>query len=376
MDDKFESIRHYNDSEISEAMQRIADAPQLSALISLPFPNSKVEDIKAVIRTIKTADEFQQKICMPAFQSILRHTVSRFKTEGFGQLNRHTPYLFVANHRDIALDAIFLQVALLKKRIPTSAIGIGSNLIQTQFVMDLWRSNKAISVIRGGAMSEALNNSKLLSEYIHYSITQKEESVWIAQRNGRTKNGIDVTNPALIKMLTLNNQGALLSHIQELNIVPTVISYQIEPCDWMKVHELLQSQKEGSYTKAPNEDFQSIITGIMQKKGTVTLKVMNPLNKLLRNNPPSPDLNNNELCKYIANLIDSEINRGYTLYDSNYIAYDLLHQTSKYERYYTRVAKIRFIVDMNEKLAKIGHHNYEEMKAMFLSIYANPVEPQ
>jgi hypothetical protein len=272
------------------------------------------------------------------------------------------------NHRDIVLDSTLFQIALMEHGFKTTEICIGNNLMPTQFFIDIWRSNKMVKVIRGASIRETLQNSQIFSKYLRNSIVNKCESVWIAQRNGRTKDGIDVTDPALIKMFAMSGTTDILNSIAELNIIPVAISYQIEPCDWMKTRELFLS-KDAPYQKAPNEDFQSILTGIMQKKGKVHITIGKSINSKLES---CKELPNQAIFKGIAKLIDDEIIGNYKLFDTNYIAYDLLNHTDN-SLHYTDEAKEQFVINMNEKIAQIGLKFYPELCKIFFSIYANPV---
>jgi hypothetical protein len=279
----------------------------------------------------------------------VKQTTKGVTVAGIEHIDPSQNYIFVMNHRDIVLDSTLFQIVLIEHGFRTTEMCIGDNLMPSQFFIDIWRSNKMVKVIRGASIHETLQNSRVFSKYLRNSITNKHESVWIAQRNGRTKDGIDVTDPALIKMLAMSGTGDVLASIAELNIVPVAVSYQIEPCDWMKTRELFLS-KDAPYQKAPNEDFQSIITGIMQRKGKVHITIGEPINPRLES---CKNLSNNDIFKGIAKMIDDEIIHGYKLFDTNYIAYDLFNRTNTYTSHYTEEAKEQFIINMNEKIAKI-----------------------
>lgn len=368
-DGEFDEIRPYADDEIPDAMLRIADAHELKSIASFLFSNMKLTEFRDLIRNIETTEEFQIFIVEKAFRKISKQTIRNVTVEGFEKIEPSKNYIFVMNHRDIVLDSALFQIALLERGFKTTEMCIGSNLMPTRFFVDVWRSNKMVKVIRGAGIRESLQRSLIFSKYLRYAITHKKESIWIAQRNGRTKDGIDVTDPALIKMFAMSGTNDLLASMTELNIVPVSISYQIEPCDWMKTRELFLS-KDAPYKKTYNEDFQSIITGIMQKKGNVHIAIGNPINPILKTMDAS---SNSEFFKSIAGLIDHEIINGYKLFDTNYIASDLLHNTDHYAQHYTDDAKQQFIIDMNEKIAKIGLGFYAELREIFMNIYANPL---
>ncbi|MDR2907396.1 MAG: acyltransferase [Bacteroidales bacterium] len=369
LNSEFDGIRPYHNEEIPEAMQRIADAHEMKNIASFLFPEMKLIEVRDMIRSIETTDEFQKLLAEKAFQKIVKQTTKGVTVEGFEHIDTTQSHIFVMNHRDIVLDSTLFEIALIEQGIQTTEICIGDNLMPSQFFIDIWRSNKMVKVIRGASIRETLQNSLVFSKYLRHTIRNRHESVWIAQRNGRTKDGLDVTDPALIKMFAMSGTENVLASIAELNIIPVAISYQIEPCDWMKTRELFLS-KDAPYHKTPNEDFQSILTGIMQKKGKVHITIGAPINPKL---DICKNLSNNEIFKSIAKLIDDEIMHGYKLFDTNYIAYDLLNHTNQYASHYTEEAKQQFIIDMNEKIAKIGLEFYPELCRLFFSIYANPV---
>jgi 1-acyl-sn-glycerol-3-phosphate acyltransferase len=350
-------------------MQRIADAHEVKSIASFLFPEMNLTEFRDMIRSIETIEEFQKLLAVKAVQKIVKQTTNGVTFDGFENIDTSKNHIFVMNHRDIVLDSILFEIGLTEHGFRTTEICIGDNLMPSQFFIDIWRSNKMVKVIRGASIRETLQNSLVFSRYLRDTIKNKHESVWIAQRNGRTKDGIDVTDPALIKMFAMSGTGDISASIAELNIIPVAISYQIEPCDWMKTRELFLS-KDAPYQKAQNEDFQSIITGIMQRKGKVHITIGKPINPKLELCKKLPNL---AIFKGIAKLIDNEIIQGYKLFDTNYIAYDLLNRTDKYAIHYTEETKQQFIIDMNEKIAKIGLEFYPELCKIFYSIYANPV---
>jgi 1-acyl-sn-glycerol-3-phosphate acyltransferase len=366
---EFDKIRPYTNAEIPSVMQRIADAREIENIASFLFPEMKLTEVRELIRGIETTDEFQKFLVDKVVEKIVKQTTTGVTFEGFEHIDASKNHIFVMNHRDIVLDSLLFQIALMNHGFSTTEICVGDNLMSSPFIIDISRSNKMIKVIRGASIREALQNSLVFSNYLRNTIVNKHESIWIAQRNGRTKNGIDVTDSALIKMFAMSGTNDILTSIAELNIIPISISYQIEPCDWMKTRELFLS-KNAPYQKAPNEDFQSIITGIMQRKGNVHIAIGKPINPKLE---LCENLPNHAVFKGIAKLIDDKIISNYKLFDTNFIAYDLLNRSDKYISHYTEDAKAEFMIDMNEKIAQIGLKNYSELHELFCGIYANPV---
>ena len=369
MINEFDDLRPYNDSEIPDAMRRIANDPLLELVVANFFKDSSSKDIKELLLSIRTVEEFQLRIMHRLINNIAKYTTSGVVASGFEHLDKDKSYLFVANHRDIVLDSALLQVALVDHGFKTSEITFGSNLMKPQFAVDMGKSNKMFKVIRSGNIRDFLKNSHLLSRYIRHTITQKCESIWIAQRSGRTKDGNDVTDQGIIKMFALSSENNHeVEALLDLNIVPLAISYQIEPCDYLKARELFLSQL-GPYKKAEWEDVKSIVTGIQEFKGQVTLQILPPINDKIAN---LKSVTKNELYRLVAGIIDEEICKGIKLYNNNYIAYDLLYNTNKYSSNYTSNDKEVFISDMNRKITLLELPE-DEVKKYFLNIYANPV---
>lgn len=303
-------------------------------------------------------------------QVILRST-NGFTCTGIERLSPNESYLFVSNHRDIMLDASLLQYFLVSKGFETSEITFGANLMTHPVVVDVGKSNKMFRVERpGGSIRDFYRSSLHLSEYIRHVITEKHQSVWIAQRNGRTKDGIDATDQGIIKMFCLSEPRDKIAAIDDLHIVPVSISYEWEPCDVLKALELYQSQFM-RYVKKPGEDLNSILTGITQSKGRVHMALCEPLSE--------PELmalegqTNVEYHKAVAQLIDRRINAAYRLYPNNYIAHDLLYGNRRYQKMYSQDDFDAFAARL-EKLDRYDSFDLERLKEIFLGIYANPVE--
>ena len=256
---EFDSVRPYNVHELLPAIKRITESKEFYAVVPFVFPDKKIEDVKEMLMGIQTAEDFQKVFMHRAVRRVVEQSSDGLTYDGFDKLNPDVPYLFIANHRDIVLDSAMLQVLLVEHNITTSEITFGSNLMISPFIVDFGKVNKMFTVNRGGTKQDVLKNSKNLSAYIRYSITKNKSSIWIAQRNGRTKNGFDKTEEALLKMLNLSGNSGLVENFTELNIVPLTVSYEYDPCGVLKVNELYQSRFT-EYVKKQGEDFNSIIT--------------------------------------------------------------------------------------------------------------------
>ena len=369
---KFDDIRPYYEEEINEAMHRIADSDVFPLLASFVYPTEPLEKVRDRVNSFKTVREFQHDTMRRVNEQIIARSISDFSVSGLERLSPDKHYLFVSNHRDIMLDASLLQYYFVINGFETTEITFGANLMMHPVVIDVGKSNKMFKVARPSSdLKEFYRNSMHLSEYIRYTIKEKGQSVWIAQRNGRTKNGIDQTDQGIIKMFCMSETKDKIKALDELNIVPIAISYEWESCDILKALELYESQYT-KYTKKPGEDLNSILTGILQPKGRVHIAICPPIR--MAELSAFERQTNNEYHKSVARLIDSRINIAYRLYPNNYIAHDMLYGNTRYQSMYTEQEYHAFCRHLN----KLDHYedtcDMERLKEIFLGIYANPVD--
>lgn len=370
MTTEFDDIRPYTDDEIPGAMRRIAESNALPLLASYVCPDKSLDEVKQMILSFKTISDFQHGVMYSVNQQIIRKSTTEFTFSGAELLQRKTPYLFVSNHRDIMLDASLLQNALVDVGLDTTQITFGANLMMDPLVVDIGKSNKMFRVERpGGGIKDFYRSSMHLSRYIRHTITADRESVWIAQRNGRTKDGNDQTDQGIVKMFCMSNGENKIAALDDLNIVPVAVSYEWESCDVLKALELYQSQS-GKYIKKPGEDLNSILTGILQPKGRVHFQACTPIRReeLLQFN----DSTNNEYHKQVARLIDQRILKAYRLWPNNYIAHDIRYGQQRYAAHYTEAEKQAF----EQHLTTLDRYEYDSLalKDILLGIYANPVD--
>lgn len=363
---EFEDIRPYNDSEINAALNRLTNYPQFKSVLQFLYPESEHSKIISLLNSIDTAADLQSKFMRKLVFGVIEKTSTSFTTSGLENLSPDLPYLFIANHRDIILDSAMLQAVLNKNNFPTTEITFGSNLMSFPLIIDFGKANRMFKVNRGGNPREILTNSKILSAYIRHTITKKKASVWIAQRNGRTKDGDDKTEIALLKMLNMSGTKSVKENFSELNIVPVSVSYEIEPCCAEKVNELYISSSH-KYEKKPGEDIASILKGITQNKGRIHLSFGKVINENIPDSLPSADT-----AKELSLLIDNIIYNNYMLWPANYIAYDIALKTNKYSEKYSEKEKSDFIDYKNNTILKI-EGNKTEIEKIFLNIYANPI---
>jgi 1-acyl-sn-glycerol-3-phosphate acyltransferase len=369
---KFDDIRPYYEEEIPAAMQRITDSDVFPLLASYVYPSETLEATRERIRSFKTVREFQHDTMRRVNEQIIARSISEFTVSGLERLSHDKHYLFVSNHRDIMLDASLLQYYFVLNGFDTTEITFGANLMMHPVIIDVGKSNKMFKVARpGGDIKEFYQNSMHLSEYIRYTIKEKGQSVWIAQRNGRTKNGIDQTDQGIIKMFCMSESKDKMKALAELNIVPIAISYEWESCDILKALELYESQYT-KYTKKPGEDLNSILTGILQPKGRVHIALCQPIR--LAELSAFEEQTNNEYHKSVARLIDSRINTAYRLFPNNYIAHDILYGNTRYQSMYTDEEYTLFIHHLKELDRYEDTCDMERLRDIFVGIYANPVD--
>lgn len=371
MTTNFDDIRPFNADEIPAATQRMADSEVIPAIAD--FLGVSADALRERIRNIHTIREFQWGLLKEVIEILVEKTTTGFDWSGLENISEKKPYLFVSNHRDIVLDAMFLQYILYADQQNTCQITFGSNLMSHPFVIDFGKVNKMFRTERGGTPKEFYNSMLHMSEYMRHVITEVHESVWIAQRNGRTKNGIDATDPAIIKMFGMSRRDDRVASLAELNIVPVAVSYEWESCDKLKTIELYLTKKNGHYEKKPNEDLNSILTGIMQPKGHVHFHICPVVTEadLIALN----DCGSAEFYKRVAELMDSRINPHFYLHPNNYIAHDLRSGTDAYADHYTAGQKAAFVEYM-DWMNDYPDMNRSELEEIFLGIYANPIDVQ
>ena len=368
---QFDDIRPYNAEEFPKAMQRIANSSSFPILASFVYPGEPLEEVRQRIANYKNVYEFQSQTMFRVNERVIEESISEFTCSGIERLRPDKQYLYVSNHRDIMLDASLLQYFLLTQDFDTTEITFGANLMSSQLVIDIGKCNKMFKVERpGGSLKDFYRNSLHLSEYIRYAIQEKKQSVWIAQRNGRTKDGIDSTDQGIIKMFCMSRPDDKIQALSELNIVPVAVSYEWESCDILKAIELYQSQYT-KYIKKPGEDLNSILTGLLQRKGRVHFELCEPITdqELMQYD----HLTNNEYHKAVAQLIDSRIIPAYRLWPNNYIAHDIRYGSKAFQSFYTKEQREAFLRRLGH-LDKYDECDLDQLKDIFLSIYSNPVE--
>jgi len=370
---EFQDIAPFNDEEAAAALTRLSNHPNVPWISQFIFPDKEPTFLRDVLRSIHTVDEFQQIVMSKAVQWVIDSSVKDFTYSGIDKLKAlGSKYLAMSNHRDIILDPAFTQLILLNNGEPGTQICVGDNLLKIKSVELLIRSNRMIKVIRGISARELYLSSQLLSRYIRETITSGSGSVWIAQRQGRTKNGLDTTEQGLLKMLDMSGTKDFVKNFMELHLVPLSISYEYEPCDILKAREILLTQRDQKYVKAEMEDMISIMTGIKQKKGCVHLNIGEPLTE--EELAAASACDKNDRYQHIRHTVDRRIIEGYKLWKTNYIAYDMVNHTTKYADHYSAQDKDVFEAYISAQLPKVEPElDKEALKDILLHIYSNPV---
>ena len=330
---EFESISPYTDEEAVEALGKVAENPVVTEVSQYFFPNESPDFLKNLLKSVRSIDDFQVMVMSKVIERVLANTARNFSYDGVGNIRKERgKFLALSNHRDIILDPAITQLVLYRNDIPMTEIAVGDNLITNQFIEYLIRSNRMIKVVRGISARELYLSSQLLSKYIRLNITTQESSIWLAQRQGRTKDGLDMTEQGLLKMLDMSGSSDFRKNFEELNIIPMSISYEYEPCDVLKARELLISRSR-KYVKGPMEDLNSILTGIKQQKGNIHLNIGKPLTP--EEIAVAALCDKNDRYQLIRHAVDIRVIEGYRLWKTNYIAYDIVNQGYKYSEYYT-----------------------------------------
>lgn len=370
MENSFDRIRCYTDHETVNALKRMVEYDEFFKIFKPVFPKLDDASIVALFLSINGSYDFQKRIVDHAVRTVIDYTMDGFTSAGIENLQKENAYLFVANHRDIVLDAALLQHVLIAHGMNTTQITFGSNLMTTPFIVDFGKSNKMFTVFRNSDIKEQLKNSLELSEYMRQVIVAKKESIWIAQRSGRTKDGIDSTQQSVLKMFAMSGKGTVKERLKELNIVPLTISYEYEPCDYLKVNETHYSWY-GKYIKKEGEDYNSIKLGIAGYKGRTKLVFGHSLSDFIDALPDS--MGKKEILQAVAAEIDRQIYTDYQLWPTNYIAFDLLNHCQTYAANYSQQEKKKFIDHMN-KVNTYVNMDPKEFIPAFLRLYANPVK--
>lgn len=366
---RFDAIRPFYDSEVNVAIHSAVYHPMMKALMSFTFPDVDEEQWKSQLKKTHSIRDFQCNFIYQSAQKVLEKSSDGLTTSGFETLEPNTSYLFISNHRDIILDTTLLNVSLFDHGLVMTASAIGDNLVKKPFLKTLSQLNRNFLVQRGLSPRELLESSKLMSDYIRQLLLRENRSVWIAQREGRTKDGNDATHPGVLKMLAMgSDESNLMDYFKKVKIVPVSISYEYDPTDALKMPQIIAQANDEIYIKDKNEDFITLLSGIIGQKKRIHIHVGTVLNSEL--DLIAQDFqNSNKQLQALAQTIDESIIKGYKLWPTNYIARDLLHSSDAYSNLYTTNEKALF----ERRLEMRIDENNPQMMESFLAMYANPV---
>lgn len=373
----FSDIAPYEASIFQEKIRSLVKEPGFLHAVGYTMPAEDVPILIEELLKITNTHDFQKEVMLPFLEVIAKTTTSGITLGGIKYLNPNISYTYITNHRDIVLDASFLNLALTRRGIPSTEVAIGNNLLVYPWIEDLVRLNKSFIVKRNTGVREALNAAKQLSAYIHHTILDKRESVWIAQREGRAKDSSDHTQESLVKMLALDGEGSVIEKIKEINLMPVSISYEIDPNDYLKAREFLLKKRDPEYKKSQRDDLFSMETGLLQFKGKVHFQLTPRINSRIEQIGETTD--RNQAARWICRIIDQAIHRSYEIFDINYVAYDLLTGGKRFGRHYTDERKKEVLDYFNTQLDKVDLPDVtpEErdfmMEKMYV-MYANPLK--
>lgn len=374
MNTVFDEIRCYGNDEIHSVLERLTNEKAFLKILSTVYPLIPKEIIKQRVLSFKTVFEFQKELIFPFLQYIEASKTKGIKLEGLDLIDISRSYLFVSNHRDIILDSALLCAKFIERGMDTVEIAIGDNLLIFPWIEELVRVNKSFIVKRGLSARQVLESSKLLSEYIHFVINEKKQSIWIAQREGRAKDSNDRTQESLLKMLSMYGEKSFLENLSKLNICPLAISYEYDPCDYLKASEFQLKRDDPQYKKLPQDDLLNMQTGVMGYKGRVVYSIAGDINQEI-SNLKTDESNRKELVSNVANLIDRKIHANYTIFENNKIAYDILNKTNKFAGEYTMMEKLDFERYLEKQIEKIEivDKDADFLMVKLLEMYANPL---
>lgn len=371
----FEDIRPLNQDEVQAAIEELLASEEFRHALRYVKPDLDWDQLSAAMRACKTKEQFKSTLAYDAVMTVAKKTTFSLTISGRSRLPEGKPACtFISNHRDIVLDASFLNVMLYDVGYGMTQVAIGDNLLIRPWIKTFVRLNNSFIVKRGVSVRQMLEVSDTLSAYINHTIKDTKESIWIAQREGRAKDSNDQTQPSVLKMLCMAGGKDIIGNLKSLNLVPVAISYEFDPCDYLKAQEFQLKRDNPEYHKTQRDDLLNMETGILNNKGRVHFTISKLINEQL--DQLDPNMNRNELFAAVASIIDKEIYRHYRFYPNNYVAYDLLSSTRRFSDHYGLKDKRTFEEYLQKQLDKIVIPNKDEnfLRKKILEMYANPLK--
>lgn len=377
MNTEFDEIRPYNNGEIKQVVEELLHDRQFSRILKGLVPWLPQFLRNALIRTafigVNSTLDFQMRFMKPVVKYVLHRCARKVTFDHNGIEPGEERFTFVSNHRDIVLDSAILDLLLAKAKFPTTCeIAIGNNLLIYPWIKKLVKLNKAFTVRRGLSPRELMESSILMSRYMHHAINEKKENIWIAQREGRAKDSNDRTQESVLKMLAMGGEGTPAERLKNLHITPLTISYEYDPCDYLKAKEFQQKRDNPAFKKSKQDDLDNMKTGIWGKKGHIHYQTAPSINTWIDELAHLPKT---KFFTAVARRMDREIHRGYMLFPGNYVALDLLNGNSAHSNRYTPADKQRFEQYLEQRIGLIDlpQKDIPFLRGKMLAMYANPV---
>ncbi|MDR2120547.1 MAG: 1-acyl-sn-glycerol-3-phosphate acyltransferase [Tannerella sp.] len=369
----FDDIRPLDDSEVSAAIETLIESEGFRHALRYIMPALDWEAFAGKMRTCRTKDEFKSTLSYAAVEIVAKKSTFSLTISGRSRFPEK-PCTVISNHRDIVMDVAFLNLLLYDIGKGATQVAIGDNLLIYPWIDLIVRLNNSFIVKRCVPVRQMLKESEKLSAYIHHTVRETKESVWIAQREGRAKDSNDTTQNSVLKMLNMGGDGDILTNLMSLNIVPVAISYEIDPCDYLKAQEFQMKRDHPNFAKSKRDDLLSMEVGILEDKGRVHFTIASPINPALKKLDPKMD--KNELFSAVAAAIDSEIYAHYRFYPRNYVAYDMLYKTSRFGANYGVHDKEQFCEYLQKQIDRIDITNKDEdfLRTKMLEMYSNPLK--
>ncbi len=376
MSKDFEDIRPFHDEEVPTIIRQLLKEERFIRAVKYVLPEVDIDELAQKLSQFSTKDEFQSKVSAPMVWRLVNHSSKGVDGDGFEKLKTMDSCTFISNHRDIVLDSAILSVLLLKDGLRGCEIAIGDNLLVFPWIENLMRLNKSFIVKRGVSVRQIMTSSQKLSSYIHHTIKDKKEMVWIAQREGRAKDANDQTQESLIKMLSMGGDSDFLSNVMDLNIIPLSLSYEYDPCDYLKAREFQLKRDDPEYKKNEADDLMNMETGLFGQKGRIHFQLGNPINPTLSVIPEG--LSKSELLQEVVTAIDDEIHANYKIFPGNYAAYDLLEGGNRFADKYTSEEKKEYEDYLQGQIDRIDIPEKDEefLRVKLLEMYSNPLKNQ
>lgn len=375
--EEFSDIAPFDDSDFRSHILNLVEQPEFANAFTWVFPELDFATFAEKLKLVDSQESFQLNVMCPILEKLVARSTDGLTCDGIEHYKPGKSYTLISNHRDIVLDASFLNLCLVRKDLPTCEVAIGNNLLIMPWIDELVRLNKSFVVKRDTGMRGALEAAKHLSAYIHYCITEKHQSLWIAHREGRAKDSNDRTQDSLIKMLELGGEGTPLERLREVNLMPVSISYEFDPNDYLKAQEFVQKRRDPNHKKSPKDDLRAMETGIMRPKGRIHYALTECLNAQIDALPQ--DLDRAQAAHKVAEVIDKAIHANYLLYPINYVAYDMLEGANRFADQYTAADVDAVNERLNTQLGKcrlddVTPEELDYMRRMILTMYSNPLK--